>query len=58
MSILLQGCQFDFVEAKFVIFGLFSTPLAFFIFGKSRIQLFFLAFWPIRFFVSIWQIQR
>jgi len=43
MSILLQGCQFDFFEAKFVIFGLFSTPLAFFIFGKSRIQFVFLA---------------
>jgi len=29
-----QGCQFGIFESKFVIFGLFSTPLAFFIFEK------------------------
>ena len=26
----IQGCQFGYFEAKFVIFGLFSTPLDFF----------------------------
>ena len=41
----VQGCQFGFFEAKFVIFGLFSTPLAFFYFlKKAKWNLFFLAF--------------
>ena len=44
----MQGCQFGFFEAKFVIFSLFSTPLAFFYFWKK--VKFHLAF-----FMSIWQ---
>jgi len=51
-----QGCQFGFFEAKFVIFGLFSTPLAFFIFEKRPNEIWL--FWPLRFSVSIWQIRR
>jgi len=43
-----QGYQFGFFEAKFVIFGLFSTPLAFFaffyIFGKRPNEIWL--FWP------------
>ena len=38
-----QGCQFGFFEAKFVIFGLFSTPLAFFFWKKAKWNLAFLA---------------
>jgi len=30
-----QGCQFGFFEAKFAIFALFSTPLAFFLVLKK-----------------------
>ena len=30
-----QGCQFGFFEAKIVIFGLFTTPSAFFYFWKK-----------------------
>ena len=40
-----QGCQFGFFEAKFVIFGLFLTPLAFFIFEKRPNQIWL--FWPV-----------
>jgi len=40
-----QGCQFGFFEAKFVIFGLFSTLLAFFMFEKRPDEIWlFLAF--------------
>jgi len=34
-SRFLQCCQFGYFEAKFIIFGFFSTPLAFIIFGKT-----------------------
>jgi len=50
-----QGCQFGFFEAKFVIFGLFSTPSAFFLFLKKG-QIKFGFFWPHIIFMSIWQI--
>jgi len=41
----LQSCQFGFFEAKFVIFGLFSTPLALFVFEKRPNEIWlFLAF--------------
>jgi len=48
-----QGCQFGFFEAKFVIFGLFSTPLAFlYLWKKANWNLaFFGLFWRIRFFM-------
>ena len=52
-----QGCQFGFFEAKFVIFGLFSTLLAFFIFEKTSNEIW--RFWPFlanKIFMSIWQI--
>jgi len=39
-----QGCQFGFFEAKFVIFGLFSTPLAFLSLEKGQMK--FGIFWP------------
>jgi len=47
-----QRCQFGFFEAKFAIFGPFSTPLALFIFEKrlNEIWLFFGVFLGIRFF--------
>ena len=46
-----QGCQFGFFEAKFAIFGHFSTPLAFFYFWKkAKCNLaFFVIFWRVRF---------
>ena len=37
----VQGCQFGYFEAEFVIFGLFSTLLAFFIFEKRTNLAFF-----------------
>jgi len=41
----VQGCQFGFFEAKFVLFGLFSTPLAFFYLKKMPNEIWrFLAF--------------
>jgi len=44
-SVLSQGCHFGFFEAKFVIFWLFSSPLAFFIFEERPTEIwFFLAF--------------
>jgi len=39
-----QGCQFGYFEAKFVILGLFSIPLAFFIFEKRPNEIWL--FWP------------
>jgi len=44
--------------AKFVIFGFFSTPSTIFHFWKKAKKnlAFFGLFWPIRFFMSIWQI--
>ena len=54
-----QGCQFGFFEAKFVIFGLFSTPFAFLHFSKKakcKWNLAFLAFFGRIIFMSIWEI--
>jgi len=45
VSSSVQGCQFGFVEAKFVIFGLFSIPLDLFLFLKKG-QMKFCFFWP------------
>jgi len=40
-----QRCQFGFFEVKFVIFGLFSTPLAFLFLKKGQMKFRFI--WPI-----------
>jgi len=40
-----QGCQFSFFEVKFVIFNLFSTPLAFLFLKKGQMKIAFI--WPI-----------
>jgi len=56
-SSFLQCCKFGFFEAKFIIFVFFSTPSAFYLFLK-KIQMkfgFFGLLWPIRSFMSIWQ---
>jgi len=49
-----QRCQFGFFEAKFAIFGPFSTPLALFIFEKrlNEIWLFLAFFWELDFSVD------
>jgi len=53
-TLLRQGCQFGFFEAKFVIFDLFSTLLVFFIFEKrpNDIWLFLAFFGHIYFYVE------
>jgi len=43
----MQDCQFGIFEAKYVIFGLFSTPLAFYCLKAGQMKFGF--FWPIRF---------
>jgi len=50
-----QGCQFGFFEAKFVTFGLLSTPLAFFIFDKrpNKIWLFLTFFGELDIYVNL-----
>jgi len=55
VSVYCRVASLAFFEAKFVIFGLFSTPLAYFLFLKKG-QMKFGYFWPHGFFMSIWEI--
>jgi len=51
----IQGCQFGFFEAKFVIFGFFSTPSAYFYFWKkTKLNLAFLGFFG-EFDLHVWR---